>query len=149
MSKNLKTSRDQIWLDEIVADIKRSPPNVGSFTHFELTTLDNVESELGNINQASWTGLDDDLFFPKEKVYKDGDQVGIGRCVGKIHTMPERALGYIFNVESDHRMTKHIKSNGPNAEQYPNIEIARINDYHQIFYTCRKLPFPLIARDWL
>jgi len=43
----------------------------------------------------------------------------------------------------------HIKSNGPNAEQYPNVVVARINDHHKITYQCRKMPFPLVARDWI
>ena len=82
-------------------------------------------------------------------MYKDGEEVGIGRCVGTVQTMPERLLGWMFHIGSDYDKAKHVKSNGPNKEQYPNYEIARINDHHQITYSCRKLPFPLVARDWL
>jgi len=55
----------------------------------------------------------------------------------------------MFHVDSDYDKAKHVKSNGPSAELYLNLEIAQINDHHFIYYSCRKLPFPLVARDWL
>jgi len=58
-------------------------------------------------------------------------------------------LAWFYHVESDQNMAKHLKSNGPNSDQYPNKEVAKINDHHHIYYSCRKLPFPLVARDWL
>jgi len=55
----------------------------------------------------------------------------------------------MLHIDSDYDKAKHIKANGPNAMQYPNYEVAQINDHHQIIYSCRKLPSPLVARDWL
>jgi len=43
----------------------------------------------------------------------------------------------------------HVAANGPDSSKYQNKTIRVINDHHQIFYSCRKLPPPLKARDWL
>jgi len=82
----MKTERDTLFLDEFEADMK------GGFTDIlnrkEIETLHYVQSELCNIQQSSWTSIDDDLFFPKDKVHKDGETVGIGRCMGTVQTSP-------------------------------------------------------------
>jgi len=114
----------------------------------EADTIHKVQEELGNIQQSSWSSISDDLFFPKDKVYKDGEQVGIARCIGTVQTSPERLLGWNFNFELDYRIVAHVKRNGPNASQYPNIVVVRINNHYAIFYCCRKMPFPLVARDF-
>jgi len=40
----------------------------------------------------------------------------------------------MFHHESEFRMAKHIKRNGLNEHHYPNYEISRKNDHHQITY---------------
>ena len=51
--------------------------------------ISTVKSDLA-IPEEAWTSIDDDLFFPKDKVYKEGDELGIGRCVGTVQTSPEK-----------------------------------------------------------
>jgi len=143
----MKTERDTLWLDGFEAGVK-SQQNT-TLTQVDAEILSEVQDELGNINQTLWSSIDDDLFFPKDKVHKDGEQIVIGRCVGTVPTSPERLLGWMVNIDSDIDNAKHIKANGPNAEQYPNVLVAKINDHHIIQYSCRNLPFSLVARDWL
>ena len=142
------SDNDTIWLDEFVTEVKQQPPLKHTLTPSEVRVVDSVVDEFGNIGHDAWTNIDDDLFFPKDKVHKDGETVGIVRCVGTVYTSPERLLGWFFHM-SDHDKAIHIKRNGPNAERYPNKEVARINAHHNIYYVCRKLPFPLAARDFL
>ena len=127
--------------DRLEANVKDSRPEL---TQKEAATVHGVQGELGNIYQASWTSIDEDLNFPKDKAQlKDGEGKGIARCVGIVQTTPERLLGWMFHIGSDLNKAKHIKANGPNAEQYPNYVVAQTNDHHHITYSCRKLPFPL------
>ena len=115
----------------------------------EAGIVEDVHNVLGNIPESKWTAMSSDSFFKKDKVYVEGESVGIGRCIGVVQTSPERLLAWYFDVNSDCDKAKHIKNNGPNSDQYPNGEIARISFHHQITYSCQKLPFPLLPRDWL
>jgi len=117
--------------------------------NFESITCKDVEHEFGGIPVDAWTSIDDNTSFPKEKVHREGEQVGIARCIGIVQTTPERLLAWFFTVDLDYDHAKHVKGNGPNADLYPNITVAMLNDHHKIYYSCRKLPFPLVARDWL
>jgi len=136
--------KDHLTFNRLEANVKDSRPEL---TKKEAVTAHGVQVELGNIDQASWTSINVDLNFPKEKVHKEGETVGIACCIGTVQTTPERLLGWRFHIDSDDNKEKH--TNGPNAEQYPNFEISRFNDHHRITYSCRKLPFPLVARDLL
>ena len=138
--------KDKLTFVRFEANVKGSRPELAQKEAF---AIQDVQGDLGNIDQALWTSINVDLNFPKEKVHKDGETVGIARSVGTVQTTPERLLGWMFHIDSDYDKETHIKANGPNAMQYPNYVIARINDPHQITYSCRKLPFPLVARDWL
>ena len=141
----MKKTRDP-WSDKFTLQLKASPPVL---TPAESVVVDEVRNELGSIPKSDWTPIDYNLFFPKAKVYKEGESVGIGRCVGTVHTSPERLLAWCYNFTSSHRMEKHVKANGPNKWLYPNKEVAKINEHHSIVYRCIKMPFPLAARDWL
>ena len=55
----------------------------------------------------------------------------------------------MWNVDSDFDRQKHTKRNGPDHRAYPNHTLLDLNDHHKIYYSCRKMPFPLVARDWL
>jgi len=86
------TERDKLWLDEFEANVKDSS---NTATEAEADILATVQEELGNIPQSSWTSIDDDLFFPKDKAQlADGEGKGIGRCMGTVQTLPERLLGW-------------------------------------------------------
>ena len=111
---SVKTTKDREWLDGFVARVRESTPIL---TQLEVNTIEEIQSELGNIQQSSWTSLDDDLFFPKDKVYKEGEELTIGRCVGTVQTSPERLLGWNFFFESEFRKLNHIKRNGPNPSR--------------------------------
>jgi len=138
--------KDYLTFDRFKANAKDSHPELAQK---EAATVHSVQGELGNIPQSSWSSIDEALNFPKDKVHKDGESVGIARCVSTVQTTPERLLGWMFHIDTDDSKTKHIKANGTNNEQYPNYVVARVNDHHQITYSCKKLPFPLVARDWL
>ena len=128
--------------------MKSFPPTAARLSQDETTTAHGVKRLL-SIPENQWTRFDDNQRFPKDKVYKEGEQVGIARCIGVVQTSPERLLGWSFNFESDENKAQHIKSNGPNAEQYPNFIASAVNDHHHVTYSCRKFPFPLVARDFL
>jgi len=115
----------------------------------ENDTLQSVRGELESIDEDAWSSIDDNILFPKDKVHKEGKSVGICSCVGTVQTSPEQVLCSCFSSDSDYDMAKHVKANGNNLEQYPNLIVSRINHHHRITYACRKLPFPLVARDWL
>jgi len=89
-----------------------------SFLTPKQTLTEKTQTEL-EIEEENWIPLDNDLFFPKDKVFQEGEQVGIGRCVGTVQVSPERLLGFYWNTNSDERMENHVKSNGPNQDLYP------------------------------
>ena len=60
----MKTERDTLHLDQFGVNVKSSS---ATFTQKEFDTLRDVQSELGDIPQSSWTSIDDDIFFPKDK----------------------------------------------------------------------------------
>ena len=59
----------------------------------EVEAFNQVENELA-VKEKQWTSIDNDLFFPKEKVYKEGSSVGIGRSIGIVQASPERVLAW-------------------------------------------------------
>ena len=91
--------------------------------------------------------IDDNPFFSKVVGFKDG--IGIGTCTGVVQTSPEELLGFMYLTNTHEARESHIAANGPDSSKYPNKTIRVINDHHQIVYSCRKLPPPLKARDWL
>ena len=91
--------------------------------------------------------LDDSPTFPKKVTIRDG--TGIGTCTGTVHTPPENLLAYMYLTNTHQTREAHVAANGPDSSKYPNKTIRVINDHHQIVYSCRKLPPPLKARDWL
>ena len=119
-----------------------------SFTQTEEAILREVRDELGNINEEKFTSLDGNIRFPKDKVITEEGR-GVARSVGVVQTTPGRVLAHLFHIDSDVEMAIHVKANGPDLDKYPNKTIQRVAFHHQINYSCRKLPFPLQARDWL
>jgi len=76
----MKTESDEHWLDTFEANLTTLHPLIQKLTTpTEGVTLDNVRSKLGNIPRISWSSIDDNIFFPKDKVHKDGEQIGVGR----------------------------------------------------------------------
>jgi len=140
------TELDRLSLSTFSSKIAASPILLNDF---ENTTLLSVKHDLGSIPEKEWQPLDSHGRFPKDKHLKEGESIGIGRCVGTVQTTPERLLGWVYNVESDYDKSKHLLANGPNAELYPSLSVCHHNDHHQIYYSCRKMPFPLVARDFL
>ena len=59
----------------------------------EVEAFTQVEDEL-TVEENQWASIDNDIFFPKDKVYKVGSSVGIGRCAGVVHASPERVLAW-------------------------------------------------------
>ena len=92
--------------------------------------------------------IEESLFFPKWVCLKN-DGVVIGICTGTVHTPPESLLAYMYLTNTHQTREAHVAANGPDSSKYPNKTIRVINDHHQIVYSCRKLPPPLKARDWL
>jgi len=88
------TERDWFWLNVFEEWVKEDPPLTSDLPPSELSMYEDVQSELGNIDETSWTIIDDDIFFQKDKAHKDGDQIVIGRCVGTVQTRAERLLGW-------------------------------------------------------
>ena len=130
-----------------------SNASVGDLEFFSQTeeaeaTLKEVKGELENINEEKFTSLDGNIRFPKDKVITEEGR-GVARSVGVVQTTPVRVLAWQFYVESEEGIARHIEANGPDLDKYPKKTIRRINFHHQINYSCRKLPFPLQARDWL
>jgi len=91
--------------------------------------------------------LDDSLFFTKRLNIKNA--IGIGTCTGIVQASPEELLAYSFLSTTHEARKAHIAANGPDSSKYPNKTIRVVNDHHQIFYSCRKLPPPMKPREWL
>jgi len=121
--------------------------------HLLLSTLQLSNSQTTTNNTFTYhhAALDDDIFFPKDKIYlsKDDQVQGIGRCSGTIHTSPERLLAFLFFIDTDWDTSKHIKQNGPDTDKFPNKSVQRANFHSNVYYSCRKMVFPLHPRDWL
>ena len=91
----MRTKRDTIWLDKFVASLKGGYVDSQAISQMEFETLNEVQNKIGDIPQNSWSSIDDDIFFPKDKTqYQDGEGKGIARCVGTVQTSPERLLGW-------------------------------------------------------
>jgi len=131
--------------EQFAAHLEANPPKLDGF---EKSLTSGVKRSIGSFKAGDWSPLDDSFLYPKDKVYELDTGIGIARCQGTIHCSPERAIAWAFHIESDYNLLKHKRTNGLNLLAYPNREIERINDHHQIKYTCRKLPFPLNARDF-
>jgi len=89
-------------------DLSTTPLN-----NFESSLISSVGNEI-SIPADAWTSITDDIFFKKDKVYKEGDQVGVGQCVGTVQATPEDVLAWCYDVGSEQDMTKHVKQNGAN-----------------------------------
>ena len=83
-------TRRRLWADEFTSNLISDSC---SLSEDEVEFFTQVEDELA-VEEKQWTSIDNDLFFPKDKVYKDGSGVGIGRCVGVVQASPERVLAW-------------------------------------------------------
>jgi len=52
-----------------VAKLTSDPPKF-LLTPFESTVVDDVNDEIGCIHEGAWSSIDEDLSFPKDKVFK-------------------------------------------------------------------------------
>ena len=111
----------------------------------EFSTLKTVKNDI--VHTSDWSRLDDNIFFPKWVVIDQG--LAIGKCFGIVQTTPEDLLAWMYQTDSNQNKEKHIRQNGPDKSKYPDGEILRLNTHHRITYSCRKLPSPIAARDWL
>ena len=116
-------------------------------TPLELSTYNSVRNEVST-PLLVWDALDKDMMFPKWVALSESG-VAIGKCLGVVQTSPEELLAWMFLFDSNQSMAKHTKENGADKHKYPNKLLSQINDHHIISYSCRKLPPPLAARDWL
>jgi len=48
-------------------------------TSAEVRIIKLVQNDIGATEGLRWTPMDEDLFFPKQKIHKDGTGVGVGR----------------------------------------------------------------------
>ena len=48
-----------------------------------------VENDLSVGPDANWEVVDENLFFPKFMMFKDGSNIGIGKSTGVVQTSPE------------------------------------------------------------
>ena len=82
-----------MWADKFIEKLT-SDGSSSILCYNEEKVFTQVEEELTNVDEGWWTSIDDDLFFPKDKVHKDNSGVGIGRSIGVVHTSPERLLAW-------------------------------------------------------
>ena len=91
--KHHMSKADQNWLNQFNEDLVTAPP-LSPPDHF---LANNISVTLA-IPDREWTILDDDLFFLKDRIIKEGNgagkQGGIGSCKGVIHAEPEMLLGW-------------------------------------------------------
>ena len=85
-------TRCRLWADKFTSNLT-SDSYSPILLKDEIEAFAEVEDELA-VEENQWTSIDNDLFFPKDKVYKVGSSVGIGRCVGVVHASPERVLAW-------------------------------------------------------
>ena len=81
-----------MWADEFTSNLT-SGSYSPTLLKDEIEAFAQVEDELA-VEENQWTSIDNDLFFPKDKVHKDGSSVGIGRSIGVLHASPERVLAW-------------------------------------------------------
>ena len=93
--------------------------------------------------------LDDDLFFPKWKLHQAGAHLAWGKSIGVVHTTVENLCAFMYIIDSDYDMLKHKANNSTDLYKYPNKKIATLSDHSLLYYTCRKMPFPLKPREFL
>ena len=142
------SAKDTRHIDDFEDSLNNSVAIGVKFSENEERIFEDVKGELGGINEEKLTSLDGNIRFPKDKVITEEGR-GVARSVGVVQTTPVRVLGCVFHIDSDVEMAIHIRANGPDLDKYPNKTIRRVALHHQINYSCRKLPFPLQARDWL
>ena len=110
-----RTERDEDNARAFIHQLSLKP--VITLVADEADTAADVHNVLGNIPESKWAAMSSDSFFKKDKVYVEGESVGIGRCIGVVQTSPERLLAWYLDINSDHDNAKHIKNNGPNSDQ--------------------------------
>ena len=116
---------------------------------FESQFIEKIKNKLkSNDSYTSWGVIDDSIFFPRFMLHKDGSASGIAKSTGIIQAPPEEIVGWIKNI-SEETLQNHMKQSGLDLHKYPKKEVSFINDHHHLIYMCRKLPFPLAARDFL
>jgi len=103
---------------------------------------------IANISKEDWHQVDLDIFFPKWHA-NNSSGVLVGKCYGVVHTSPEQLLNWKFDTMSQYSVSEHERVNGPDKLRFPNRVLAHLNDHHKINYSCKRLPPPLSARDWL
>ena len=82
----------RLWADKFTSNLT-SGNYSPTLSEDEVEAFTRIEDELA-VEENQWTCFDDDLFFPKYKVHKDGDSVGIGMSVGVVQAPPERVLAW-------------------------------------------------------
>ena len=85
-------TRYRLWADEFTSNLT-SGNYSPILSEDEVEAITQVEDELA-VEENQWTSIDNDIFFPKDKVHKDGSSVGIGRCVGVVQASPERVVAW-------------------------------------------------------
>jgi len=95
------SKKDALWNTKFDEHLKAK--NEITLSPYEQKLLDSVESDLSNVNRGEWARLDNDIFFPKDKMYRDEDSIGTARCVGVVQASPEILLAWMYHVDSGKR----------------------------------------------
>ena len=131
------------------SSVTSNPPCSDKLSTFEAASSSQVMESLLSIPHSKYQSMEDDIFFPKSYVYSEGSSAGVVKCSGVVQAPPESVLGLVFLVNTDYARRNHMKSSGTSLELYPNKVVTNINKHHSVVYSCRKMPFPLAAREWL
>ena len=84
--------RDRAWAKQFTGDLTNDEFAL-SLSYNEEKLFGEIEAELCTIGDTEWASIDDDVFFPKDKVIREGG-LGVGRIVGVVQTSPERMLAW-------------------------------------------------------
>ena len=122
--------------------------NPQTYTSSESSTIQRLK-RLGHRQQTIADQIDNDLFCPKWAMQEANSKLHTGKSTCVVQTSPEICLAFIWEKDSHQAKDSHAKDNGRDERKYPNKRIKTINEHHQLYYSCRKMPNPIFPRDWL
>ena len=160
---------DSEWRSIFTSSVLGSVQAYSPFEENQITTYINLIDENSCMHTET---VDDNLLNPKYRVELDEDMAVLLSkenqadptnstptassnlsyswltCDCVVHTSPEHLLAHVFDTESSHNTLKHFRRSGDDSDKFPRGIVRKINDHHHITHECRKLPFPLIPRDF-